>query len=167
MRRKSKFRLTSKQLAALETFRDNAREADEMSEWLRATALLMVSTQDVTRENAAKTLGVSSRSIFIWQHQYQEHGLKGIKNQPRPGKARRLTPAQLQEFREFVKAGPVAAGLDSGIWTSAQLAEHIAKQYGVKLSTSMVRKTLHFLGFSVQYPKKNLPRRTPRLKKCG
>ena len=55
-------------------------------------------------------------------------------------------------------SGPVAYGLDTGLWTSPILAWVIEEEFGVAYHPGHVRKLLHGLGFSVQRPRRVLAR---------
>ncbi|MGD1101029.1 MAG: winged helix-turn-helix domain-containing protein, partial [Terriglobia bacterium] len=51
---------------------------------------------------------------------------------------------------DILDSGPVAYGLDTGIWTSPMIAWAIEEEFGVVYHPGHVRKLLHHLGFSVQ-----------------
>ena len=55
-------------------------------------------------------------------------------------------------------SGPVAYGLDSGIWTSPMIAWVIEEEFGVQYHPGHVRKLLHGWGFSVPRPRRVLAR---------
>src|SRR5258708_4240083 len=63
---------------------------------------------------------------------------------------------------DILDSGPVANGLDSGIWTSPMIAWVIETEFGIQYHPGHVRKLLHGWGFSVQRPRRVLARR-----RCG
>jgi transposase len=157
MGRPADFRLTTKEYNALVEARKEAKKAKDAALSLHIRGLLLVASGK-TREEAAEMCEVSVRAIFRWQERYREGGIEGLRAAPRPGRERRLTEEQRQELAAIVEAGPAAAGLDVGIWTSPILAEVIRRRFGVRYSHSQVRRILHQLGFSVQFPRKKLAR---------
>lgn len=50
--------------------------------------------------------------------------------------------------------GPCASGYETGIWTGPLVANLVKREFNVEYSVTQVRRILHELGFSVQYPKK-------------
>ncbi len=89
---------------------------------------------------------------------YQAHGVEGLLEGCRSGRPARLTGAQHRRLGAILDSGPVAYGLDAGIWTSPRIARVIADEFGVSYHPGHVRKLLHDLGFSVQRPRRVLAR---------
>jgi transposase len=59
---------------------------------------------------------------------------------------------------DILDSGPVAYGLDRGIWTSPVIAWVIEEEFGVSYHPGHVRKLLHAMDFSVQRPRRVLAR---------
>ena len=59
---------------------------------------------------------------------------------------------------DILDSGPVAYGLDNGVWTSPMIAWVIEEEFGIKYHPGHVRKLLHAWGFSVQRPRRVLAR---------
>ena len=68
-------------------------------------------------------------------------------------------------LRDIVESGPVAHGLQTGIWTSINLAEIIAEEFGVVYHPGHVRKLLRQIGLSVQRPTTRLIQADPALQR--
>jgi transposase len=69
-----------------------------------------------------------------------------------------LTEEQRTHLGDILDSGPVAYGLDTGLWTSPMLAWVIEEEFGVAYHPGHVRKLLHNLDFSVQRPRRVLAR---------
>ena len=65
---------------------------------------------------------------------------------------------QRRQLGDILDSGPVAYGLDNGVWTSPMIAWVIEEEFGVTYHPGHVRKLLHTLGFSVQRPRRVLAR---------
>ena len=76
----------------------------------------------------------------------------------RSGRPSDLTPQQHQQLGDILDSGPVAYGLDNGVWTSPMIAWVINEEFDVHYHPGHVRKLLHALGFSVQRPRRVLAR---------
>jgi transposase len=104
----------------------------------------------------ASLLSAPRSKVSEWLSNYEEYGVEGLLEGYRPGRPALLTPDQSRELYDIVESGPVAYGLDSGIWTSPMIARIIEEEYGILYHPGHVRKLLHKLGFSVQRPKRVL-----------
>lgn len=69
-----------------------------------------------------------------------------------------MTAKQQQQLADILDSGPVAYGLDTGVWTSPVMAWVIEEEFGVRYHPGHVRKLLHGWGFSVQRPRRVLAR---------
>jgi len=76
----------------------------------------------------------------------------------RSGRPSELTEKQQQQLGDILDSGPVAYGLDNGIWTSPMIAWVVEEEFGVRYHPGHVRKLLHAWGFSVQRPRRILAR---------
>jgi transposase len=59
----------------------------------------------------------------------------------------------LQKLAEMIIAGPEQAGYETGIWTGPLVADLIKRRFSIDYSASQVRRIVHQLEFSVQFPK--------------
>lgn len=75
---------------------------------------------------------------------------------PHKGSQSRLTDLQKILLCDIVDSGPVAYGLESGIWTSKLIGQIIEHEFNIKYHPSHVWKILKEMGFSVQAPKRLL-----------
>lgn len=131
---------------------------------LRLQALLL-STARHTPPHIANLLHVHRTRVHTWICRWNEHGIDGIKEGHRAGRPCELNAAQREQFHDIVESGPVAYGLNSGVWTSPVLAEVIQEEFGVAYHPGHVRKLLHRLGCSVQRPTTRLVQADPKAQK--
>lgn len=96
--------------------------------------------------------------VSEWLSNYEAYGVDGLLEGYRPGRPPRLTEAQRVDLADIIESGPVAYGLDSGVWTSPMIARVIAEEFGVAYHPGHVRKVLDAMGFSVQRPRRVLAR---------
>lgn len=141
---------------ALCALREEAQRSGDLKLDRRARALLLVGRDGLKRREAAKECELSTRTVFRCQEYFGNAGAEGLRAIPQSGRPPRLSTEQRQELATVIEGGPEAAGLDTGIWTSPIIAKLVGTRFGVKLSPQRVRALLHELGFSVQYPKKQL-----------
>lgn len=122
---------------------------------LRAVAL---NAEGHTSGELAKILQAARSKVSEWLQRYQTDGVDGLLEGYRPGRPSELTEKQQQQLGDILDSGPVAYGLDTGIWTSPMIAWVIEEEFGVQYHPGHVRKLLHGWGFSVQRPRRVLAR---------
>ena len=128
---------------------------------LRLQALLL-SADGHTPPRIAGLLHVHRTRVHAWVCNWNEYGEEGIKEGHRSGRPCALTEKQRQQFHDIIESGPVAYGLNTGVWTSPVLAGVIQEAFGVDYHPGHVRKLLHRLGCSVQRPTTRLVQADPK-----
>jgi putative transposase len=101
---------------------------------------------------AADTIGVGRRTLQDWIQRYRKRGVPGLVKGSNPCGKSRLTERQRAELSRIIAAGPGEANLDTCVWMAPIVVELVKDLYGVSYSCSHVRRILHNLGFSLQYP---------------
>ena len=84
--------------------------------------------------------------------------MDGLLEGYRSGRPPQLTAERRPQLGGILDSGPVAYGLDKGIWTSPMLAWVIEEEFNITYHPGHVRKLLHAMGFSVQRPRPVLAR---------
>ena len=125
---------------------------------LRAVVL---NSRGRTSGELADILQAPRSKVSEWLAQYETHGVEGLLEGHRSGRPPGLSPKQREQLSDILDSGPVAYGLDTGIWTSPLIAWIIEEEFGVHYHPGHVRKLLHELHFSVQRPHRVLIRADP------
>ncbi|TLY99026.1 MAG: hypothetical protein E6K39_19770 [Gammaproteobacteria bacterium] len=76
--------------------------------------------------------------------------MRGLRRAERVGRPPVLTDPQLKRLAKLLKAGAVAAGYATETWKLPRIAVLIQREFGVRLATSSVWRTLQQMGWSVQ-----------------
>jgi transposase len=122
---------------------------------LRAVVL---NSEGHTSGELAGILQAPRSKVSEWLQSYQTHGVEGLLEGYRSGRPSELTAEQRRQLGDILDSGPVAYGLDTGVWTSPMIAWVIEEEFGVQYHPGHVRKLLHAVGFSVQRPRRMLAR---------
>jgi len=69
---------------------------------------------------------------------------------PHPGPTPKLSCEQKQELLAILKAGPVASGFKTDLWTCARVAKVVRKEFRVSYHPDHVGRILHDLGYTPQ-----------------
>src|SRR5918911_4151711 len=96
--------VTRKEPGAVELRREAGRCRDARAA-RRMLALALV-LEGSSREAAARAAGMDRQTLRDRVHRYNAEGLAGLRDRPRPGRERRLTPEQEAEPAAAVERGP-------------------------------------------------------------
>lgn len=118
---------------------------------LRIQGVLM-SLDGYSTGEIAQRLKVHRSGVPVWIQHWNKHGEQGLWEGHRSGRPAELSTRQREELADILDSGPVAYGLETGIWTSPLVAEVIREQFERSYHPGHVRRLLHQLGYSVQRP---------------
>jgi transposase len=149
------FRLSEDQRSEMKTALEVAHGNKDYSLGLKLRSVLAAG-EGRRQKKVAAVFNIPLRTLEWWIQRFRSGGIPGLVNGPYPGKASRLSAEQKFELALIIEHGPEAHGLDTGVWTAPVVADLLARRFGVKYSCSQVRRILHELGFSVQYPRQKL-----------
>ena len=90
-----------------------------------------------TSGELAGILKAPRSSVSQWLSLYQRHGVEGLLEGYRSGRPPLLTAEQRTQLGDILDSGPVAYGLDTGLWTSPMLAWVIEEEFGVAYHPGM------------------------------
>lgn len=119
---------------------------------------VVLNSEGRTSTELAGILKAPRSKVSEWLARYEAHGVEGLLEGYRSGRPPELTPQQREQLGDILDSGPVAYGLDRGVWTSPLITWVIEEEFGVSYHPGHVRKLLHSLGFSVQRPRRVLAR---------
>lgn len=137
-----------------------SKEAEQDGAYRVAKRLraVILNSQGRTSSELADILQAPRSKVSEWLARYEVHGVEGLLEGHRSGRPPELSPQQREQLSDILDSGPVAYGLDTGIWTSPMIAWIIEEEFGVHYHPAHVRKLLHELHFSVQRPHRVLIR---------
>ena len=128
---------------------------------LRAQMVLL-SARGYTVPQIAQIFEVGEDVVRTWLHRYEQAGLAGLEDRPRPG-----GPPRDRLARPIVDTqasnSPGAVGLVQSCWTVGLLAAFLLARFGLALSPSNVRRHLKASGWRWARPRLAPATHAPRL----
>ncbi len=107
----------------------------------------------ITPSEVARSLEVHRQSAGRWRKQWEQGGNKALVSKGRIGRKRALSEQQKQELAGILKAGAVAAGMPTEVWTLPRVTKVIRDEFGNGYHPAHVSKVLApSMGFSCQRP---------------
>jgi transposase len=105
----------------------------------------------IAQAEVARRVSVTRTTVSEWNAQLQAGGLDALKRRPR-GRPSGLGEAQRRELMRALKAGALADGFPTDLWTLPRVGRLIERRFGRSYSESQVWRILVSLGFSCQRP---------------
>jgi transposase len=115
---------------------------------MRAGRLLL---GGMAQAEVARKVGVSRTTVSVWNEQLQAGGLQGLRRRAR-GRPSALDAQQKTELVKLLKAGALALGFSTELWTLRRVGQLIEEKFARRYSESQVWRILVSLGFSSQRP---------------
>ena len=107
----------------------------------------------------ARRLKVSRTSVGRWQQMLTSGGRRSLRGAPRTGRPPLLDANAQKRLIAALKAGALAQGYSSDLWTLGRVGKLIETLTGQRYSESGVWRLLKRLGFSSQRPAKRAMQR--------
>jgi transposase len=141
---------------------DEIRRTDESRYDHRLHGVLLVA-QGMTCPQVAGLLGDSHGAVVNWVRRFEEEGLAGLAEGPRPGRPRRLDEAQMAQIEKALGGSPLKHGLGTSLWDGPTLSEFISRKLGVKPRVRQCQRLFRSLGFRLRKPRPLVAKSDPAL----
>lgn len=106
----------------------------------------------VSKSEVARRTGVSATAVGKWALRLEQGGVDALKRQRARGRPAGLDTLQRARLTEWLKAGALAAGFATELWTLPRIGRVIEQRLGRRYSASQVSRILKQLNFSCQRP---------------
>ena len=119
----------------------------------RMDALLLIALGHNAYE-VAEMYGHSPRSLHEWIKGVKEHGIEYLKDDPKPGRPRKIDNETASKLKQDIMRSPSELGYNQARWDGKLLSEHLKKVYKIELKVRRCQELFHELGFSFKRPRK-------------
>jgi len=133
--------LTEVQLKELQEFSSEMARKKNLRARLRGNAVWW-SHQGKTVEQIAGELGRSTRTIYGWLNRYQQKGIAGLYDRPRPIK--KLTPEQIGQLLDVSNWTRECRDVKERRmrWSYRRIARWVSRQWNIRISHERVRQII-------------------------
>lgn len=108
----------------------------------RAQMVLLSAEKGLKAEEIADIVRESSVTVLRWLHRYMAEGIQGLMDAPRSGRSSVVTDEFRQRLLEVVRRRPRSLALEYSMWTLQRLADFLAEDLGIRISTETLRREL-------------------------
>jgi transposase len=124
--------------------------------------MVLLSAQRRSVPEIAALFEVSRATVRFWLRQFDAGGPAGLRDEPRSGRPRKVTPQVEATLATWLGQDPQQAdpAYLATFWTVAMLLLSLGAQLQLALSPTTLRATLHRLGLRWRRPRLAMPRKT-------
>jgi transposase len=108
----------------------------------RAQMVLLSAEKKLKVDEIADIVRESSVTVLRWLHRYIAEGIQGLMDAPRAGRSSILTDEFRKRLLEVVRRRPRSLELEYSMWTLQRLADFMAEDTGIRVSTETIRRAL-------------------------
>ena len=102
------------------------------------------------REEAAALAGMTGQTLGDWVHRYNEEGLEGLRDRPRPGRPCALDEGRQAALKALVLKGPKLERDGCAAWRVRDLCALVERRFGVCYGESGMLRLVRRLDLSRQ-----------------
>jgi len=104
----------------------------------------------LSREEAARLAGMTGQTLGDWVHRYNEEGVEGLRDRPRPGRPCALDEGQQAALKAIILKGPKLERDDCVAWRARDLCDVVERRFGVRYAENGMLRLLKRLDLSWQ-----------------
>lgn len=102
----------------------------------------------------AREIGCNASSVMRWRDIRKKEGKEVYRVRFSPGRPSRLSGQQLQKLEILLLKGAMANGFRTELWTTARIAQLIAKRFNIGYHPDHIGRLMSRLGWSSQKPER-------------
>lgn len=104
--------------------------------------MIRMSNEKQTPPRIAQVLGCSRQTVLHQIERYDQEGIKGLEDKPRPGAPAKADEAYIAKLKEAVVSDPRALGYRFSVWSIERLQKHLYQQTQVQLTSSYLHELM-------------------------
>ena len=118
----------------------------------RAQMVLLSTEKQLVACKIAEIVRVTEVTVLTWLKRYMAEGINGLYDAPRPGGPRKVTPEYREQLLRVVRQRPRGLGQPYSLWTLQRLADYMAEQTGIRVSSPAIWTHLNEAGIVLSRP---------------
>lgn len=140
------YRLTHSSAGARAPTRSQQRSSDAWVVRRRAAAKMLLAGH--APEHVSDTLNVGLRTVQAYRSALDRDGPDALEQMGRPGRNARLDSGALRRLKAALEKGPMANGIESGLWRNRDVQALIKRMFGIYHSSGYARELVENLGLA-------------------
>jgi transposase len=140
--------LSDKEIQQLEQLYRDTKDADVRTR----CGMILLSNEGLSPPEIARRVRFSRETVVRFIKRYNQEGLAGLADKPRSGRPPRVTADYVTQLLAAIEQAPRTLGLPFSNWTTANLAEYLAKRTGIVISARQVENYLKTKEYRLRRP---------------
>ena len=138
--------------AELKELNDLYHQTKEARIRTRVQMILLAAEQKMTAPQIAEIVRKDDQTVRRWIKRYNAEGSNGLFDAPRPGASLKVTPEYQEQLITVVRRRPRSLDLPYSLWTLQRLADYMAEETGLRVSTETIRLHLKAADIVISRP---------------
>src|SRR6202011_2831832 len=113
--------------------------------------------EGMEHEEAARLAGLSRSAAYEWHNRYEEDGIEGLRDRPRPGRQPRVDAVTRARFKERIVAGAELERGGGGVCRGGDAQRILKEEFDIDCSLSSTYRLLHRMKLSWLAPRPRHP----------
>ena len=113
--------------------------------------------EGMEHEEAARLAGLSRSAAYEWHNRYEEDGIEGLRDRPRPGRQPLVDAATSARFKERIVAGAELARDGVVAFRGVDAQRILKEEFTIECSLSSTYRLLHRMQLSWLAPRPRHP----------
>lgn len=126
----------------------------------RLHGVLLVSSGRSCAE-VARLFGEAATTIQRWIGRFERGGFAGLREGERSGRPQSLGAEQWRRMEADLRRSPREFGLGASLWDGPVLAEHLRRNYRVRLGVRQCQRLFRQMGFRLRKPRPQVAQADP------
>ena len=118
----------------------------------RVQMILLAAEQKMTAPQIAQVVRKDDQTVRRWIKRYNAEGINGLFDAPRPGASVKVTAEYQKQLITVVRRRPRSLELPYSLWTLQRLADYMAEETGLRVSTETIRLHLKAVDIVISRP---------------
>lgn len=119
-----------------------ARSRTEPARLVERAQMIALSREGLKVPAIARQVGVSEANVRRWIRRFNDAGVEGLEDLPRPGSPPTYSPEQVGEVVVAALTKPEELGLPFACWTLDRLEAYLNEQKGIPIKRSRIDEIL-------------------------
>src|SRR6059058_5518417 len=113
--------------------------------------------EGMEHEEAARLAGLSRSAAYEWHNRYEEEGIEGLRDRPRPGRQPRVDAVTSARFKERIVAGAELERDGVVAFRGVDAQRLLKEEFDIEFSLSSTYRLLHRIELSWLAPRPRHP----------
>lgn len=125
-----------------QTIEQLSRSRTAAARTVERARIIRLAREGLTVPAIARELGVHEQTVRCWLKRFNEQGIAGLEDRPRPGRAPTYTPEEVSAVIAISLTNPRDLGLPFASWTLDRLEAYLNEERGIAMKRSRIDEIL-------------------------